>query len=369
MSTYLKRYKLSLTIIGPMHIGSGEILGKKDYIFDRKTESIFYPSMHELFAQIKKKGLVEKYERFLLDRHGDLFRFLKENKISFRNWAGGAIAIHGGTDNRFNQIHLFVKDAYNQPYVPGSSIKGALRTVLLCQEARKDKNLFSPPVIKNMRRKELLQILRKEAKVIEQNMLYVLDRAKKGDALNDIMTAFRFSDSEPIIRESLTICRKYDAQPKTKNRQYRMQPKGLPTYRECLKPGTKINFYLTIDTSLLKDTPYEGFSVGDFRNILDNFNYDYDREFRDYFKNIGPNRPNTLYLGGGTGFLSKTILLGLLDSDDLLDFTADYLDICFPKHKHQEDKRLGVSPRTLKLTKYDGKFYEMGKCAFKVEEM
>lgn len=39
---------------------------------------------------------------------------------------------------RPKEIDAFIKDAYGMPYIPGSSIKGMIRTALIAWEIRKD---------------------------------------------------------------------------------------------------------------------------------------------------------------------------------------------------------------------------------------
>ena len=80
-----------------------------------------------------------------------------------------------------------------------------------------------------------------------------------------------------------------------------------------------------------------------------------------------------LYLGGGTGFLMKSLACQLAPSkDEARAAVAVDLDNAFagwnprerrmePKHRHVAlDKNL--SPRTLKTGKLDGKRYFMGAC-------
>lgn len=368
--SYLKTYQITLTALSPVHIGGGEKINKKEYIYDKQKDVIYYPKMRDLIGALKKRGLIESYERFLKGAQNDLFTFLVEkNNIDSAAWRGEPISVSDITDTKdkpFNEINTFIKDAYGMPYIPGSSIKGAFRAVILIEAARRARRngkVFTLPDPKSKKPP-------REAKAVESTLLNVLGRkaGKKDDAVNDCLAAFRFSDSKPINRSALTICRKIDLPVSSKN----SEPKKLPTFRECLKPQTKITLTVTVDTALLEKTPYADIfeqNGAKFLNLLASFNKEYQRAFRSYFNtaNILPlGTANALYIGGGTGFLTKTMLLGITDDKTRLNYTAEYLNGRFYKHKHLSGKTSGVSPHILKITEYNGKMYEMGKCGAEI---
>jgi len=361
MNSYLKTYTITLTALSPVHIGSGEKIGKKEYIYDKQTNEVHYPDSARLFSVLKSKGI----EDFLLKGGGDLYGFLNRNGIDYRQFKRETVTMQGGVDYTFNEIHTFIKDAYGLPYIPGSSIKGAFRTVILnreTQKARLNGKNYTLPDVKFIRR------FPREAKDIETELLNTLNRKenRQNDAVNDVMSAFRFGDSQPISRDMLTICRKID-QPFAKNK--KCEPKKLPTYRECLKPGTEIKLSLTVDTELLSGKKYADlFENGGakFVECLKDFNVLYEDEYLVNFDEVSPYYDNAVYLGGGTGFLTKTVLLGAVDKTKRLRFTSEYLNIRFNKHRHGDDIVLGVSPRMLKITEFDRRRFEMGKCAVRI---
>jgi len=364
MNSYLKTYTITLTALSPVHIGSGEKIGKKEYIFDKQTNEVHYPDSVRLFSALKSKGI----DDFLLKDGGDLYGFLNRNGIDYRQFIKETVTMQGGADYTFNEIHTFIKDAYGLPYIPGSSIKGAFRTVILNSEAKKarlnGKNYTLPDV-------RFIRKFPRETKDIETELLNTLNRKenRQSDAVNDVMAAFRFSDSQPISRDMLTICRKID-QPFAKSK--KCEPKKLPTYRECLKPETEIKLTLTVDTKLLSGKKYADlFENGGakFIKCLKDFNALYDQEYLVNFDELSPNYDDAIYLGGGTGFLTKTVLLGAVDKAKRLRFTSEYLNKRFNKHRHDEDMALGVSPRMLKIAVFGGRLFEMGKCKVEITEI
>ncbi|MCL2045534.1 MAG: type III-A CRISPR-associated RAMP protein Csm5 [Oscillospiraceae bacterium] len=374
MNNFLRRFTLTLTVESPIHIGSGETLNQKEYIFDKRNRLVYFPEMHNMFRMLKNKGLIERYEQFMFDKQNDLSYFLLNNNVSYEAWWGEPISV-SNTVTKLSNISSHIKDIYGLPYIPGSSIKGAFRTVLLSQEMR-NRRVNGNPVLHNLN-----NINGEAAKRLEADILNVLDRNEKNkrDAVNDVMAAFRFSDSEPIDRSFITLCQKKDMPVSTKN----ADEKSLNVFRECIKPGTKIHIMLAVDTALLNGTPYadlfnkKSYKISNEQTVkmlvinamLRNYNVAYTNEYRKYFPEIERYNPNVLYIGAGTGFVSKTMLLGLLNEEDRLIYTTNLLSERHRNHKHREDIELGVSPHILKLTEYEGDLYEMGRCILDIKEV
>lgn len=92
-------------------------------------------------------------------------------------------------------------------------------------------------------------------------MLYVLSRDEENrkSAVNDCLSGLYVGDSEPIGLGQLTLSQKID---------YTVDgtQKQLPILRETLIPGTKIDFDLTIDTTILKQ-----YDIDDILEALEYF--------------------------------------------------------------------------------------------------
>ena len=75
---------------------------------------------------------------------------------------------------------------------------------------------------------------------------------------------------------------------------------------------------------------------------------------------------NTLFLGGGVGFFSKTLTYPYLGEKDGLQAAINELNRSFRKHRHEEDRADGISPRTTKDALYEGELYPYGLCEVKL---
>ena len=135
------------------------------------------------------------------------------------------------------EIHTFIKDAYGCPYVPGSSVKGMLRTILLAGKILKNPERFQNNKVqfqKKLRSKDggkRDKYLSQEIKDLETAAFHKLSRREDeiDDAVNDIFSAIRISDSKPLSTEDLILCQKVDLS-------LNGGEHDLPMVRECLRP-------------------------------------------------------------------------------------------------------------------------------------
>lgn len=335
MKSYYKQYNFVLETLAPLHIGCGEVHTQKEYLYEDNT--FYFPNIELLYKKIGQENLnnQRKFENFLLKNINNnvtksrLIDFLNDNRIKDRNFGGYRIKEHGfesEQSGKLNEVRKFVRDPYGNPYIPGSSLKGAIRTVLVNEYFRDEKN--------------------------------ILWGARKSQKFNDIFHEIYVSDSQPLKNENLVLVQKWDYSP-IKN-----EAKPLPVFRESLKPLVAVHFKVQTNTKeadelfcLLKELSKKFFDRYK-KKLLSKVPEKY------YQKNIY----FPLYLGAGSGIWTKTNI----DKVDLSRFNRGKLKM----------KREG----TLKLTKYrqvrykyKGKvetlirnnenFYEMGKANFFYKEI
>ena len=86
--------------------------------------------------------------------------------------------------------------------------------------------------------------------------------------------------------------------------------------------------------------------------------------FQSKFPRCDRGKPNTVFLGGGRGFVSTTVVYPMFGEREGIEITKDIFDRTgVPQdHKHYKDTRMRVSPHILKCTRYLGKEYMMGQC-------
>lgn len=362
-------YELILRVEGPVFIGDGKKIGKKEYIFLPDQHQVCVPDMARMFQAFERQRLMDAYQDYLLGDRRDLAAWLRDKRLlAFRQippWVaysldrGDAVLEERGKW----EILTFIKDPYGCPYVPGSSIKGMLRTVLLSAMLLRDQGALRQ-VQEAVRRADLrgsrARLLGRETAQVEQRYLHTLERpdVPASNKVNDVMSGLRVSDSRPLSTDDLVLCQKIDVTVDG-------QRKRLPILRECLRPGTEIVCTL----SLLPDLP---FSAGQLLQAAERCKRAYDRYFASAFPAAGIQRGGTVYLGGGSGYASKTFTYPLL-GEDAVGTVSQIIDATLPfkvrgQHGHRADRQKGVSPHMLKCTQYQRKIYEMGGCTLAIKK-
>ena len=160
------------------------------------------------------------------------------------------------------------------------------------------------------------------------------------------------SDSKPVYENnSLVLAQKIDYSLKKNKR-------PLPIYRESLRPKTKLDFTITIDTSSMGeiDVPYIKKALNFFHKQA--FQYFYN-EFDE-----ADDSDDIIWLGGGVGFACKTIIYQLFENEAFLVandiFRTEYKGI-YERHNHDKYRNVKLSPHMRKRTVYDNLLCDMGK--------
>ncbi|MEY8319961.1 type III-A CRISPR-associated RAMP protein Csm5 [Lachnospiraceae bacterium 46-61] len=360
MNEYIKTYKVVLETFSPVYIGSGEEIGKKEYIYDSADKKVYVPNMKKMCTFFSKKGLLEKYEQYLLEDRRDFFIWLKSNNIHKKDYIPWIDYSMDSGDAAFEQkgkkgILTCMKDSYGCPYVPGSSLKGVLRTVLLATDILENKQKYA--IVSNSVEKTPLQgrrSLKRESEEVEGIFYNILNRDEKNkfNAVNDIMTGLRISDSKPLSCDDIVLCQKIDVTPDGKENK-------LPILRECIKPKTIIEFDMEIDQTLFKITPQQ--ILHSVNVFLDCYNTLFAHSFKRNYKK------DSLFIGGGVGFMSKTVLHQILiDNPKRVKRVSNVIDASLGTKKHQNDEKLGVSPHMIKMTYCNEKKYSYGVCKISI---
>lgn len=319
---------------------------------------------------------------------------------------------------KFSDIHLFMTDPLTKkPYIPGSSLKGALRTIIMRDfiEGKKVPEL-----------KESVKKLKELSSPLSELMRYV-----------------KVSDSNLLPKDCLKIYSKFDevalkGRIKELTREIKGKNGDISTVNEnnpheieslkrvCLKPNTKITFDVTFNLKEIKAIN-PNFSVENLQQKIENHYSKYSANYLVNFKNkTAVDKNNIIYLGGGAGFLSKTFWVHFLGGKEggnnkhIFPEVMKVLGEVFDKDKKGNEKKqardrrdhknlgktvcdcrkcrhdhkcgrlclkkpcptkftkselvndftdFGVSPRCLKLAKEVNGYLETGKCEISFEKI
>lgn len=375
MKPFLKEYSVTITTLSPVYIGSGETINKQEYLYDRKNNTVYIMDIRKMFSGLNELGYISQYEEFILDdTRTDLMKFFSEDiRIKpehYSKWITEKLAV--GDESRDEkstlEINTFMKNPYGEAYVPGSSLKGAIRTVLigdyfLKAENKTNSQEYERKIKEKLKNEEnnsnsLMKDLNKDLAVSVLNKMVFPGTEKKknkiGDIVNDTMRGLVISDSEPIDNRNLCLCQKIDWDNAGKTH-------SINILRECIAPSTELKFKITIDSEIFRWTIDDIISAINkvFKNVYEPFISRFASA--PEINGISGNR-NILFLGGGTGFVHKTEIYSLMPFDEAVNATKDILSKTTGKDLHADDDLKGVSPHILKCTYYNGKYYQMGAC-------
>ena len=379
MKSHLDVYHVTLTALSPVFVGSGRSIMKQEYLVDESL-TIHVFDLPKLYARLNEMNLGASYEN-LLRLGGKFSEWMTQNKIKLQDIADCVRYRLRNSDLAFEEKELrtleiqeFVKDPYGLPYVPGSGIKGMLRTVLLSSKIINDRPGYDH--FKDEVRRELDEYIDRDNECIERyNKSHSPDRRllkkpadrievkgfrtlkcdikKPENAVNDILKGFIVSDSEPLSTDQISVCQRIETHRDGSESK-------LNVTRECLKPGTKINFTLTVDRSVCS------YTAETILSAVKDFGESYNTYFVNKFEGAEQLPEGCLLLGGGCGFVSKTVTYPLFGDDGVpqaIDiFWGNLPEKIFYNHKHDESEEYDLAPHILKTSRYQGKLYQTGVC-------
>ena len=371
--------KMCLKVVTPINISDGIVLGAKDYLYDSRRQKVFFLNLHQWHMFIYKHMLLEKYESYLAN-----FR----DKQSLLEWlqmqgydiddvrtviTSEAQATVNLMDNEkkktFNDINRHIQQPEGSLYVPGSSIKGVFRTAILYSllQKRQDIKVKYWRQIQEKISSNYFKPYRDFNKLIsdlENEFLHTLrlvdGNIRSNNAVCSAMRGLQVSDTYASRNMQTAILQKVDG---GFDKFGKASPKKLPIFRECMLPKAELFFDVKIEKAVMSTIGIN--TVDDllkathsfFAAVTDLLQQAFEKEYQEAFQGVAA---GNMFLGGNTGFLSKTLLAMLApDKDTAKNTIKVLLDKSFKTHKHLLRDKV-IAPRTLKCTNYNGKLMLMG---------
>ncbi|WP_339054218.1 type III-A CRISPR-associated RAMP protein Csm5 [Fusobacterium animalis] len=368
MSNIIK-YKMKLEVLTPLHIGGADYkskLDKKEYVFDKDKGTLTLIDSEKFISFLIKKNLFDDYIFYIQknltlknnkqDKNIKLIDFLKSRDIyknieEFRKKAPIKIAAE---IEEMNDIKLMLRNLQGKPYIPGTSIKGALVNFLLVNYIINNRDKF-----KNEKNK-ILEIAQKvnndnDIKKAKNNIKRIVNDIEKyiiyGDN-KELEKSKRFgisvSDTYNYSNIRTYFYRDIDEKRDTSKKE-KEQP--IPIYREYIMANSIFDFDITLDIDLIKKSKLKIKTISDLTEALENTsNYLINKILKDE----NSSQIENLILGANTGFLQKTIIYSLFEKkEERLEVVKKLLHIKkVDKIKdHLKDK---FSPRVLNRVKING---------------
>lgn len=372
--------KMCLDVITPINIGTGTTLGAKEYLYDPKKQQVYFLNLPAWHKFIYEKHLLRAYEEYIDRRKKDnLLSWLKNMGYTIEDvkdcLIGSALAEVNTRDatqkQTLNDILTQMKHPDGTMYIPGSSIKGIFRTAILYNQLQKNapvksrywnrvKDKISSPKFKP-RDKEIKKITTD----LEADLLHKTQLSETPfDNANAVLSTLRglqVSDTYDSDNLNAAVLQKIDVG--FDKRTGKVSPHAISVFRECILPGGKLYFDVKLDKTFTRLVGVN--SINDlltqtqqfFNAVLSLLNTAFGNYYPDPFQDT--DRAN-MFVGSNTGFLSKTLLAFLAPTPvEAKETIKILLDKSFRNHKHILHDKV-ISPRTLKVTSYQGRYLLMG---------
>lgn len=259
MHKTLDKMTYIIEVLTPIHVGSGWKLLPGEYVLDTKRRKFVRVNMDGLFRSsgfdFEEYLTLVKRGNFYLGKH-----FFKQgiNNQQYELDCPTSIGELGLSVERPSGYVLeFIKEV-GKPYLPGSSIKGSMRSLLIRQLLRQERRQYEEVLdrqlqdLANRRRRITAQFFSSKA---EQNLT--------GRPNNSIFRSLQIGDSQPIPYSTMTISYvkilslAFGKTYKWKNLGNRSNldrfEDATPIFFEAVRPGTIVTGRLKIDRFMFQD--------------------------------------------------------------------------------------------------------------------
>ncbi len=208
MVDIFEKRRIKLKVLSPIYIGSGEQkLTPFEYI--QQGEYVYQISDEKLSLFLKEKHLIDSYIS-AVDREGHRFRLLDffiKNRITLTdtdlmNISGGRKTKLFGTG--LQDYRPFIRDGFGRVYIPGTSIKGVIRTAILynviLNYKTKDYGEFQRNIVAPIENTDPKDFKKKNAfEWIQKNWLQKFRLSEKSNSPHtDWLRMLHISDAYPI---------------------------------------------------------------------------------------------------------------------------------------------------------------------------
>lgn len=371
--------KMCLKVVTPINISDGIVLGAKDYLYDSRRQKVYFLNLHQWHMFIYKHVLLKKYESYLANFRDkqSLLEWLRmqgydidDVRTVITSEAQATVNLMDNEKKKtLNDINRHIQQPDGSLYVPGSSIKGVFRTAILYSllQKRQDIKVKYWRQIQEKISSNYFKPYRDFNKLIsdlENELLHTLrlvdGNIRSNNAVCSAMRGLQVSDTYASRNMQTAILQKVDG---GFDKFGKASPKKLPIFRECMLPKAELFFDVKIEKAVMSTIGIN--TVDDllkathsfFAAVTDLLQQAFGKEYKEAFQGVAA---GNMFLGGNTGFLSKTLLAMLApDKDTAKNTIKVLLDKSFKNHKHLLRDKV-IAPRTLKCTNYNGKLMLMG---------
>ncbi|MDI9624115.1 MAG: type III-A CRISPR-associated RAMP protein Csm5 [Candidatus Aenigmatarchaeota archaeon] len=243
--------KFLLETISPVHIGNGSKIYPIEYILNKKFHRVDMDSLFrdekfdpETFIDLTREEDLGDYQELAMKHLRYSLDITKFTKMDLKNSLGHPSAA----------VYEFIK-TMDRVYIPGTTIKGAIRTAILWWVLKKDMDRFT---------REIERVLNNH-RIRRENADDEIEKLVFGKSPNrDVLKALRVSDTKTKSTEDLSI--KVVRILSTRRHGYGF--KGFRIFIEALKPGVSTELEIKTDKFLLSNEIARELGFDDKKDLL-----------------------------------------------------------------------------------------------------
>ena len=138
------KQKILATVLSPLHVGSGDSLHQNlDWLYDKETKTVVFLDDVRVFKIMGTQLLDTWVDRISINRKEDLLEFLKAQKkiVELKDLEKNRAALFPPYEAPKKEIFSMIRNGHGNPLIPGSSLKGSLRTAYFNFLLRQHPNL------------------------------------------------------------------------------------------------------------------------------------------------------------------------------------------------------------------------------------
>ena len=316
------QYRIKLTTLTPVCIGDGNKINSiTDYICDRNR--IYYLNKEKIAERLAGDDeMMDRYMSGIISNMNnnnrtefDLKIFL-EKALKLSQYDYAFYSVEGKTTKELNTI---IKNPDRSPYIPGSTLKGAIKTAFLYEWLLDKNNEWCKKYLQNMDNEEIEKVLKEELETeLDSYQLRVHDSSM-----------FDFEKNCKIIENKrLSI--------KTLKTEIPQSWECISENKTCetqiweMRKGDKIYSWEDICRVVNGYTQHQNIrEIELLENISENGNIKYkDERIKDslikFYEEMDAeieDNPNCIFMriGSGKGYFYNSVALALYDADDSSD--------------------------------------------------
>ncbi len=248
-NSFLKPYRLVVQTLCPLHIGTGVKLGKADFII--QDSHVHVIDENKLMTWILGQTDAEKLALWLADDlrgQEGIGKFIHEHfHGSLAEVAAYSLMYQGAPKD----IATFIKTTDHHPYLPGSSVKGTVRSALLRGRMLGDNSLREKATRAITQGAADRRKPRTNSDQIQANLFVSADVQPSKWPNYDINRLLLVRDSKPLdINTTLEIDKVKVFSVQTNQS---LQGKNYDIFVEAIKRGQLLQHAVTWNTHLLKE--------------------------------------------------------------------------------------------------------------------